>query len=249
MTNQASPTIILAEPEHPGNIGAICRVMANFGAKDLVLINPKTEITQEAHNLAKNAQSILNNARIADWKVLSEFRVVAATAGIRTSDLNMHRSPLTPRQAAEKLAGGKGVALLFGRERNGLTNAELAKADFVITIPTTSEYTSMNLSHAVAVMLYECYLLHGAASFAPIPAKRKQVLFDKMDAFLTELEFPTEGKRNTQKKIWKNILGRTIFSAAEAQACLGFFRAIEKRQNQLPTNATQPKLRKRVSRK
>ena len=230
--------VILVEPEHPGNIGSVCRVMANFGFKELIIINPQCEITQETKNLAKNAQDIVNSIRIADWSVLKEFSVLAATAGIKTSDLNLHRSPLTPRQAAEKIMPVADAALVFGRERNGLTNKELELMDFVITIPTSDEYPSMNLSHSVAVMLYECYLAHGAKQFTPIKQEERKVIEEKMNALLDSMIFPTDGKRTTQKKIWKNVFGRSILTRAEARALLGFFRILERQQRKQPTIAT-----------
>jgi tRNA/rRNA methyltransferase len=231
-------TIILAEPEHPGNIGSVCRVMANFACKDLILINPKCQITQESRNLAKNAQSILNNARIADWSVLKEFRVVGATTGTIGSDYNLIRTPLTPEQGASKLRQAKQAALLFGRESDGLSNVELQKADFVITIPTHHKYTSMNLSHAVAVMLYMYYITEPTKQFNPISEREKQVLHAKLKNVLEAMPFPTESKRLTQEKLWKNIFGRAMLTRREAFAALGFLSVLEKQQTPKPASAT-----------
>lgn len=223
-----SLTVILAEVEHPGNIGSVARAMANFGVKELILIDPKCSITQESHNLAKNAQGILNNARTASWKVLEEFRVVAATTGTIGTDYNLPRTPLTPEQGAEKLAHVKGAAILFGCESRGLTNAQLKKADFVITIPTHHAYSSMNLSHAVAVMLAAYYRCGPAKPFTPISAKEKEILEKRWNALLDRTHYPTEGKRETQRKLWKNIFGRATLTRREAFAALGFLSALEK---------------------
>ncbi len=251
-------TVILAEPEHPGNIGSVARVMANFACKKLILINPKCAITQESRNLAKNAQSILDNARIADWSVLKEFRVVAATTGTLGTDYNLIRTPLTPEVGAGKLAGAKDAAILFGRESSGLRNDELTKADFVITIPTHHTYTSMNLSHSVAVMLYTYYRAQPVPQFTPMLAAEKQVLFARFDALLDALPFPTASKRTTQKKLWKNFFGRAMLSRREAFAAFGFLsaaeRALEKQpsvavrappRKKAPTNATRARAKKR----
>lgn len=237
-------TIILAEPEHPGNIGSVCRAMANFGFEDLVLINPKCDPkSQDAKNLAKHAQHILANARVTDWNVLADYAVVAATAGVPATDYNLPRTPLTPEEGAAKLLAVKpskakgsehqGAALLFGRESTGLQNHELAKADFVITIPTTKQFPSMNLAQSVTVMLYELSKHEPPERFTPIPAHEKDILLSKFDDLLATLRFPTEGQRSTQRKLWKNVLGRAMLTRREAFALFGFLSAIEKSRTTL----------------
>ena len=241
-------TVVLAEPEHPGNIGSVCRVMSNFGLTDLVLINPQCQVNQETRNLAKNAQKIVEGIRTANWDVLSEFNVVVATAGKNTTDQNLLRSPLTPQEAADKLrSAGGSVALLFGRESDGLRNAELARADFVVTIPTTQQHPSMNLSHSVAVVLAQLYAAEVFAPrkrFIPMPPAEKAVLYAKVDKLLDGIDFPTEGKRATQKKIWRSIFGRAILTRAESHATLGFFRALERLDRQKRTSGTRSTKRK-----
>jgi len=236
--------IILAEPEHPGNIGSVCRAMANFGYSELILINPKCDpLSQEARNLAKHAQKVLENARIADWDVLKEYGVVAATAGVLATDYNLHRSPLSPEQGVEKLlavkssAKHKGAALLFGRESLGLKNEELALADFVITIPTHRKYPSMNLSHSVTVMLYVLTQQKPFERFTPIPANEKNILVGQFDTLLNRLAFQTEHMRGTQKKLWRSIIGRAMLTRREAFALFGFLRAIDASQTLTPTSA------------
>jgi len=255
-------TIILAEPEHPGNIGSVCRAMANFGFAELILINPKCDPkSQDAKNLAKHAQHILANARIADWDVLKEFAVVAATAGVPATDYNLPRSPLSPEQGAKKLlavkaskakgAVHKGAALLFGRESTGLQNHELALADFVITIPTTRKYPSMNLAQSVTVMLYVLAQQEPVERFTPMPAHEKDILIGKFDALLDSLRFPTVGQRATQKKLWRTIIGRATLTRREAFALFGFLTALANeqgaRQKTSSTNATAQQQRRKQS--
>ncbi len=256
MTAQHRVTIILAEPEHPGNIGSVCRAMANFGFEDLVLINPKCDPkSQDAKNLAKHAQHILANARVTGWDVLKEYAVVAATAGVPTTDYNLPRSPISPEQGAQKLASVKasqtkgrehaGAALLFGRESSGLHNDELARADFVITIPTTRKFPSMNLAQSVTVMLYVLAQQTPIEKFTPMPAHEKEILLEKFDTLLDELRFPTVGQRATQKKLWRSIVGRSLLTRREAFALFGFLSALDVRRRTSSTNATTPQPRKK----
>lgn len=244
-------TIILAEPEHPGNIGSVCRAMKNFGYKDLVLIEPRCDPhSQEAKNLAKHAQDVLLGARIETWDVLKEYALVAATAGVPTTDYNLRRSPLTPEEGAQKVlavkksSSHKGAALLFGRESSGLTNKELDKADFVITIPTRRKAASMNLSHAVAVMLYALTVAKPFERFTPIPANEKSILLKQFGEAIDGMHFPTDAMRMTQKRLWKNILGRALLTRREAFALFGFLRALGPQRTPPPTRAKQKQPRR-----
>lgn len=258
MAPKNSVTIILAEPEHPGNIGSVCRAMANFGFTDLVLIEPKCDPkSQDAKNLAKRAQHILANARITNWDVLKEYAVVAATAGVPTTDYNLPRTPLTPEQGAKKIlaikpsrakgSAHKGAALLFGRESTGLQNRELARADFVITIPTTDEFPSMNLAQSVTVMLYVMSQQQPLERFTPIPAHEKDILLEKFDTLLDDLRFPTTGQRTTQKKLWRNIIGRATLTRREAFALFGFLTALKNRTPAEKNSSTARGARRKTS--
>ncbi len=236
--------IILAEPEHPGNIGSVCRAMANFGFTELILINPKCDhLSQEAKNLAKHAQKVLENARVTDWDVLRDYSTVAATAGVPATDYNLRRSPLSPEEGAQKLAAvkasakHKGAALLFGRESIGLKNDEIALADFVITIPTAKRYPSMNLSQSVTVMLYVLSQQRPMERFAPIPANEKSILLGQFETLFARLPFATEHMRETQRRLWRSIVGRAMLTRREAFALFGFLRAIDSSQKLPPTSA------------
>jgi len=132
-------SIVLIEPENPGNIGAITRVMANFGFESLFLVNPKCDhLSQEAKNRAKHAQEVLNNAKTI--KNLNKFDYLIATTAQIGTDYNLPRSPIKPEQLAKILPEKGNIALVFGREGIGLTNEEINKADFVVTIPTNKKY-------------------------------------------------------------------------------------------------------------
>jgi TrmH family RNA methyltransferase len=238
-------TIILAEPEHPGNIGAVCRAMANFGFTNLVIINPRCDPkSQEVRNLAKHAQHLVDNARITGWDVLAEFSTVAATAGVLVTDYNLPRTPLTPEEGAAKLVAIKpgkshrGAALLFGRESTGLRNDELARADYVITIPTTRAFPSINLAQSVTVMLYVLAQQKPVQRFTPLPRHEKDILLEKFDALLETLSFKTVGQRATQKKLWRSIIGRSTLTRREAFALFGFLSACDERQKTLSTPST-----------
>ncbi len=152
--------VILVRPAHPGNLGAVCRAMLNFGFTSLRLIEPLcSPDDEEARNRAKHAGSILDDCLIhEDWQsAVSDLSLVIGTSGKRESgEKTLFRHFIHPWELAEKLdlISGK-VALVFGQEGTGLATDELNHCDLLMTIPTWEGYPICNLSHSVALTLYE----------------------------------------------------------------------------------------------
>lgn len=226
-------SIVLIEPEQPGNIGAISRVMDNFGLTSLVLVNPKCDHhAEEAQKRATHGILILKKAKVIPLKQLSSFDIIIGTTARVGTDYNVRRSPLLPMELAKKIASikGKKVALVFGRESHGLSNKEIALCDFIVTIPTAKKTPTLNVSHAVAIILYEIYKLELSLElqkpFTPISSAEKRVLYSLIDKRLDAMQFPTPEKRETQKKVWRHVLGKAMLTKREAFALLGFFKKI-----------------------
>ena len=221
--------IILMEPAVSGNIGAIARVMKNFGFSRLVLVNPKCKhLSQEARNRAKHANDILENARVL--KRVGRYDYLIGTTAKLGRDYNMPRCGLSPSELAGKLGQVKKakVGLLFGRESSGLLNSEIAKCDFVVTIPASKEYYTLNLSHSVAIILYELSKENHTEHIAPISSVEKRVVLKMVDGVLNKLDFSTKEKKETQRTLWKKIIGKAMLTKREAFALLGFLRKIKK---------------------
>ena len=151
----ASTAIILVEPSHPGNIGAVARAMGNMGATDLRLVNPANPLHPEAIDRATRAESILRQARTfenLETAIADLERVYGTTARERAR----HDRVIALPELMEEWPTGSGkVGLVFGRESSGLTNQELDLCSRLMRIPTFGEVSSLNLSHAVMVSLYE----------------------------------------------------------------------------------------------
>ena len=153
------PSVILNEPQLAENIGAVARVMANFGLDDLRMVRPRDGWPQErAWASASGADWPLNNARI--FSSLAEAvgdlqQLYATTARPRETRLPV----LTPREAAAELniaaSGGLTTGLLFGGERAGLETADIALCRAIVTIPIDPKFRSLNLAQAVALTAYE----------------------------------------------------------------------------------------------
>ena len=155
--------IVLVNTSHTGNMGSAARAMKTMGLTRLVLVDPQTLPDDSAHALAAGASDVLANARIVstlDEAIADCGLVIGTSARSRTLSWPM----LDPREAGEK-AVGEGmkhpVALVFGRERTGLTNDELQKCHYHVAIPANPEYSSLNLAMAVQTICYEvrmCWL-------------------------------------------------------------------------------------------
>ncbi len=158
--------IVLVGTSHPGNIGAAARAMKTMGLRRLVLVAPQAFPHREASAMAAGADDVLDAAQVCadlDEALVDCRTVLGCTARKRGVALPEHH----PREAATQLLAATAlgpVALLFGRERTGLTNEELHRCHAAIHIPADPEFSSLNLAAAVQVMSYELRLAMLAAA-------------------------------------------------------------------------------------
>ena len=150
--------IVLVEPEHDGNIGAVARCMMNFGITDLRIVGRDGDWSEETRKRAKNAQEVLDGAKLVDTleRGVSDCSIVIGTSGKREEgEKTSLRHFLLPDELPDRLSDVVGrVAVVFGPEGKGLLNEQLRMCDILVTIPTWEGYPILNLSHAVAVICY-----------------------------------------------------------------------------------------------
>jgi len=226
-------SIILVEPENPGNIGAVARVMANFDQLDLVLLNPKADhLDGSAIARSMHAKDTLKKAKII--KNLEGFDTLIATTAKLGNDYNLPRTPLFPSQLADKLNGlDSRIGIVFGRESCGLTNEEVQQCDFLMTIPTSVSYWALNLSHAVGIVCYELFKSHGetriSKRYKPISGIEKDVILKKVDDILDQFNFKTPEMKTTQQKFWKRLIGKSFLTKREAYVMMGFLKKLNEK--------------------
>jgi len=163
--------VVLVQPRNPLNIGAAARAMANFGLRDLVLVNPHGPVWEEVRS-AVGAEDIIKAARTVQslLEAVGEATLVLGTTSGSRRNLDQELIPLqvlpkwlkrhAPRRQALRGPGGKGqglgmAVLLFGSEKTGLSNEYMSYCHGLVRIPTASACPSMNLGQAVAVCCYE----------------------------------------------------------------------------------------------
>jgi len=218
-------TVVFVEPESSGNIGALARVMKNFGLRELVLVNPKCEIDKEAKARAKHAFDIIERARVVkDFNKIGDFDFVVGTTGKIAQDYNEVRSAITPRELAGQ-AKGK-IAIVLGREGIGLTNDELALCDIIVHIPTDPRYPIMNITHAAAIVFYELFSANRDIG-EKADAREKKVLLDYFDRILDNL--PAVRDKKKVGKIFRNIVNRSMIAGKEAHTLAGVLNEIRKK--------------------
>jgi len=226
-------SIILIEPENSGNLGSVARVMANFGVKNLVLINPRCKINEQSRRFAKNAQKILDKAKVNGFNILGRYDYLVGTTAKLGNDYNIPRSPMTPMQLAQKIKAikKKKVAIILGRESDGLRNNEVKLCDFMVTIPTSRNYKAMNISHSLGVILYEIFKEQNTKEtlkpYAPMGAKDKEQVLKLLKQAMKQMDFSTDKKRQTQLKVWKRMITKSFMTKREAFALMGFLKKIK----------------------
>ncbi len=228
-------SVVLVSPNNSGNVGAVARVMANFGFTKLILVDPRCEIDDEARNRAKHAQDILKKAKIKTFsEVLESHDVCVATTGITCTDYNVVRSPIVLQDAVVKLKSllkSGSIALLFGREDSGLSNEELRLSDFVVNIPSSQKYSVLNISHAVAIFLYalssEAFSKDIKSAHKLASQREKEELLKQINRIISITKFRTQDEKNSQKLIWKRLVGKATPTKREAYGVIGFLKKIK----------------------
>ena len=154
--------IILIGTSHPGNLGAICRSMLNYGYDQLRLVNPICDVDDiEARNRAKHAGSILDNCQTYSSleESVMDCSLVVGTSGKReVGNKTVFRHFSYPWEFSQRIEVFNGkVALIFGEEGKGMSTEDLDRCDFLVTLPTWEGYPIANLSHAVNALVYELH--------------------------------------------------------------------------------------------
>ncbi|ALM52846.1 RNA methyltransferase [Halomonas huangheensis] len=150
--------VVLVQTFHPGNIGSTARAMKTMGLSDLVLVNPRAFPDDEATRLAAGATDLIESARVVtalEDAVSDCVRVVGASARLRSLPLPHYDEPDDMAAALVEDCFHDKVALVFGRERYGLTNEEIACCSHQVSIPANPDYGILNLAQAVQVLAWE----------------------------------------------------------------------------------------------
>jgi|TARA_Y100000310_G_scaffold289912_1_gene316662 tRNA/rRNA methyltransferase len=240
-------TVVLIEPHYSGNIGSVCRAMKNFGFTKLEMVNPK-KITDEAGMMAVHAKDVLEKAKTLKKFNFKKFDYVIGTSCVATeSDDYFLRMTVSLKQLKQKFgapgrrgaAGPKrrsgstalrptgNIAIVFGPEPSGLSNEFLEQCDIIATIPTSTKYRSMNLSHSVAVALYELSDLKQESTVRLANSKEKTLINQNLSKIVKASGYPAE-KHKVFNSMFQKLLGRAVVTGREANTLIGVLKRIRK---------------------
>ncbi len=217
-------TVILLEPRFAGNIGFVARSMANFGFRNLILVN-SCELGDDAYRFAKHARPIIEEAKSVRTfdEAIESLDLIVGTSGVLSEDeKKFNRHPMTPREFVEHVRNKDGqLGLVFGREDQGLSNQEIAKCDILVTIPTSPDYPIMNISHAATVLLYELGSTEEPAIHKSLArSTEKETLNDLFANLLEDTNYP-EHKKPKTKVMFRRIVARADLSNWEFHTLAG----------------------------
>jgi tRNA/rRNA methyltransferase len=248
-----SPSVVLVNPQLGENIGMAARAMANFGLFDLRLVDPREGWDRErAANAASGAVETVEKAslfRTLEEALHDKHYVYATTARPR----GMTKEVITPEQAGldmrARIAEGQNVAMLFGRERFGLSNDEVVLADVIVTAPVNPAYASLNIAQAVLLMGYEWFRHEGNSLGQATPElsaldgpglkmpDTRPATKDELHGFYDHLEgaldesgfFKTDKLRPSMVRNLRNVFGRASLTEQEVRSLRGMVSSLTRK--------------------
>lgn len=228
--------LVLVEPQDVVNVGAVMRVMLNYGLQQLRVVNPAAALDPaRLDDLAHRSQDIIAALEVTgtlDEALADATYVVGATARPRAEPIAVH----TPRELAPTLIShmqhGR-LALVFGPESTGLTNAALDRCHARLTIPTAPGYRSLNLAQAVLIVCYELWLASDDPAPTPAPAPPADAgmltaMFSDWQHALTAIGFLKTGQAPVMMRRLRDLVQRAAPSANEARLLHAIAREISK---------------------
>jgi TrmH family RNA methyltransferase len=228
--------MVLVEPSHPGNVGAAARAMKNMGLTDLVLVRPKEFPSPEATVRASGAGDLLERAQVVD-SIAMAIEGCGFVLGTSARPRSANWTVLDPREAARRAvdeAATRPVAVLFGGERNGLSNEDLAACHALLNVPSDSAYESLNLAQAVQIVAWELRMATGVeprrlAPEAP-PATPEQVakLHAHLASVLGQIGFTDQRNIANLGFRLERLLARAVPDEKEVQILRGLLTAVQR---------------------
>ena len=236
-------SVVMVGTSHPGNIGATARAMAVMGLSKLVLAKPRCEVNEQSEAMASKGLKVLQNrvetSNLAE-ALAGQQLVIGASARVRGLDWPL----VSPREAsaimAAKLNSGEAsqVAWVLGREDTGLTNEELAHCHYHVHIPTSAEYSSLNVAAAAQLLAYESRL--ALLDSAESPAERSteeslatgddlEFFFDHLEQVMVDVGFHNRAEPKLTMQRLRKLFYRSHPKSAEISILRGILSGVQRK--------------------
>ncbi len=248
------PVIILVEPQMGENIGMVARAMANFGLSELRLVNPRDGWPNEkAQAAASKADHVIEGTKVFETleEAISDLNFVYATTARERDGFKPVRSPVVAAQTLRaRFTAGEGTGILFGRERWGLSNEEVALADEIVTFPVNPAFASLNIAQAVLLMSYE-WMKSGMEDLGSVPfqameqtpSTKEQLhgLYDQLEEALESRNyFHPPAKKPKMIDNLRAVLSRRAFTEQEISVMRGVISSLDRFSRQYPRGSRAP---------
>ncbi len=230
-------SIVLVDTKTPANIGAVARCMMNMGLSRLVLVDPPKDRNGDARRLAAGAEAILDKAAVFDSlrQAVADQNMVIGTSRHQN---RRRRNVRTPRETAEEvipLLDRNRVCFVFGNEVNGLEQDHLALCHEQVYIPSSPDFPSLNLSHAVLIIIYELFLASGNSRLVQV---RELAREDQLEAFYVQLQrtlenigFLDRAHPDLMMSSLRQVFGRSRIDPRELSIFRGIMTEVERARN------------------
>ena len=227
-------SVVLVDTKTPGNMGAVARCIMNMGLSNLVLVRPPADPDNEARKLAAGAHHLLHKAQSFSTlrDAVSDFGLVIGTSRHQS---RWRRNFHTPRALAEKLMPylpRNRVAIVFGNEVNGLQNDDIALCHELISIPSSSTFPSLNLSHAVMIVVYELFVAAQAKLTASdrtlAPSGELESFYEHLQKSLQEVGFIDKAHPEHMMLSLRQLFGRARLDSRDVGILRGILSQIER---------------------
>lgn len=235
-----APVFILVNPQMGENIGAAARAMLNFGVSGLRLVSPRDGWPNpRAGAMASGAAIVIDNAEVFDTleeAIADCHYVLATTARSREILLPVFEPSDAAADLKPRIENGEKCAVLFGAERSGLSNAEIALADGIISIPVNPAFASLNLGQAALLVAYEWAVSDGRTGFDSALEQTTPALKEDFERFYLHLEEELEAARYYHPPEKKEVMSRNLraafsrssFTEGELRTLRGIVKALAK---------------------
>lgn len=248
------PAIILVEPQLGENIGMVARAMANFGLLELRLVNPRDGWpSDKARSAASNADHVIDQTTVFDTleEAIADLNFVYATTARQRDGFKAVRSPVTAAATLrQRFRTGEKTGILFGREKSGLSNEQVALADELVTFPVNPAFASLNIAQAVLLMAYE-WMKSGMDDLSAtpfqaaeqMPATKDQVigLFEHVEEALDARGyFRPAAKKPKMVDNLRAVLSRRAFTSQEIGVMRGVISSLDRFSRKRPRGSGAP---------
>ncbi len=229
--------VVLVEPKYQGNIGAVARSMMNAGLRTMYVVGGNS-FDNDAYIRAIYGREVLDRSIRVDSldEIVEKYDVIAATSSATSfNERRFRRIPVSPGDFWKSLIpAGRKIALVFGREDDGLRNTEIEKCNYFIHIPSSPDYPAYNLSHAVTIVLYEMIkLMSGPIGSHDIPASENSLtlLENEVESLLETSEYSSYRRRNTMVML-RRIIARSNLTDNEYHKLRGIIDSLQRKMAQ-----------------